>query len=286
MGNKTDCLLYKDTALGSSDITNKDLRLSIELTLNGFSFSVDSMPQGLHLAVGSYTFRYGQASEQRLLAALVNVLETEPDISQLTFSTTHAMFLDTEFTMLPSELFSNEKASEYLGFTLGREIAPESASYDVVEKYGMTCVYRFPQSIVDYLSSRCAAFERRHSSSVFLSSAAPMSLGTSIHVNADFGFMQVAVFKDGMPVLVNVFDIKSPDDFSYYLLSACNQTGTDEKDAEFVFSGSPQEYIRQRNALARHFPRRKFAVRKHPELFSDALDFVAQYEYYNILNGL
>ena len=91
-----------------------------------------------------------------------------------------------------------------------------------------------------------------------------MSLGTSIHVNADFGFMQVAVFKDGMPVLVNVFDIKSPDDFSYYLLSACNQ----------------------RNALARHFPRRKFAVRKHPELFSDALDFVAQYEYYNILNGL
>ena len=187
MGNKTDCLLYKDTALGSSDITNKDLRLSIELTLNGFSFSVDSMPQGLHLAVGSYTFRYGQASEQRLLAALVNVLETVPDISQLTFSTTHAMFLNTEFTMLPSELFSNEKASEYLGFTLGREIAPESASYDVVEKYGMTCVYRFPQSIVDYLSSRCAAFERRHSSSVFLSSAAPMSLGTSIHVNADFG---------------------------------------------------------------------------------------------------
>lgn len=278
--------MYKDAALSSSDITNKDLRLSIELTFNGFSFSVDSMPQGRHLAVGSYTFRYGQASEQRLLAALVSVFETHPDISRLTFSIVRAMFLDAEFTMLPSELFSNEKAAEYLGFTLGREITPAAASYDVVEKYGMTCVYSFPRSVSDYLSSRCAAFESIHSSSVFLSSADPLPLGTSIHVNAESGFMQVAVFKDGTPVLVNVFGIKSPDDFSYYLLSVCNQTGTDEKDAEFVFSGSPQEYVRQRDALARHFPRRKFALRKHPELFPDALDFVAQYEYYNILNGL
>ena len=187
------------------------------------------------------------------------------------------MFLNTEFTMLPSELFSNEKASEYLRFYIGRG---NSSRVSIVrrcgKKYGMTCVYRFPQSIVDYLSSRCAALERRHSSSVFLSSAAPMSLGTSIHVNADFGFMQVAVFKDGMPVLVNVFDIKSPDDFSYYLLSACNQTGTDEKMPNFVFSGSPQEYIRQRECACTPFSTKKICRRKHPELFPDALDFVGQ----------
>lgn len=277
--------MYKDAALSSSDITNKDLRLSIELGLNGFSFSVDCIPDGRHLAVGSHAFRYGHATEQRLLATLVNVLETTPEISFLAFSAASAMFLDTEFTMLPEELFSEGKAAEYLGFTLGREITGP-VSCDVLEKYGMVCVYRFPRILAEYLSSRCGTFEHRHSSSVFLSVADPLPSGVSVWANVHCGFMQVSVFRDGKPILVNVFEIKSQADFSYYLLSACNQSGTDEKEAEFVFCGSPEEYIRQREALSRHFPRRRFAVRKHPELFPDALDFVTQYEYYNILNGL
>ena len=96
----------------------------------------------------------------------------------------------------------------------------------------------------------------------------------------------VVVLEADDPVLVNVFRCRGMEQVMYYLLLVAERTQTREAEADFVFYGSPQVFLQLRRQLERYPGRYRFARRLGGEgNYSPALDFVAYYDWYNVLNA-
>ena len=107
-----------------------------------------------------------------------------------------------------------------------------------------------------------------------------------MHLNVAPGFVQAVVLEADDPVLVNVFRCRGMEQVMYYLLLVAERTQTREAEADFVFYGSPQGFLQLRRQLERYPGRYRFARRLGGEgNYSPALDFVAYYDWYNVLNA-
>ncbi|MDD4819833.1 MAG: DUF3822 family protein [Flavobacteriales bacterium] len=285
MGGTEQNILYADAALGSAEISQKELRLSIELSLNGFSFSVRDITDNVFLAAGSTYIRYG-SSYQRLLSSIIDTFETKVEVASLRFSQVDVIYMDTMFTIVPEYLFDTAHAVDYLSFTMGRDMSSGNIRTQKVENISSVCVFTTDEKIKDYFSTRSSHVNEYHSMAVFLANVqTEQSDDTQIHVNVTEGYMQAVVFSaDNQLMVANVYELKDNNSFAYYLLSLCNQLNVDERKTPITFYGSPEEYVRQHDALSRYFINKRFAQRTKDAIFSSSLDWVTQYEYFNTLN--
>ena len=185
---------------------------------------------------------------------------------------------------MPRAFFDPEKKADLLAFALG-----EMPDRPVCARQVGDAVYLFPEQtgLGEYFSSRAARVEQHHSAEVFLALArSNASPGRSVHLNVAPGFVQAVVLEADDPVLVNVFRCRGVEQVMYYLLLVAERTQTRETEADFVFYGSPQVFLQLRRQLERYPGRYRFARRLgREENYSPALDFVAYYDWYNVLNA-
>ena len=284
MGGTEQSILYADTALGSADILKKELRLSIELSLNGFSFSIKNITDNTFLAAGSTVIRYG-STYQRLLSTIIDTFETKVEIASLKYAKVDIQYLDTMFTIVPEELYEPTHAVDYLSFTMGRDMGSTAIQTQTVDPISSVCVFTSNDKISEYFKTKSAEVHSHHSITTFLSHVQKMpNQEHQIHVNTIGGYMQVVVFNGEKLLTANIYELKDQNTFSYYLLSLCNQLRLDERKVPIVFYGNPEEYVKQHDTLSRYFLNKKYAQRTQTSLFSPSLDWVAQFEYFNTLN--
>lgn len=284
MGGTEQNILYADAALGSAEISQKELRLSIELSLNGFSFSIKNTTDNVYMAAGSTGIRYG-SSYQRLLSTIIDTFETKAEIASLRFSQVNIIYLDTMFTVVPQEIYEEKHAVDYLSFTMGKDMSRGRTQTAKIDSILSVCIFTADDKIKEYFATRSPKVEVTHSVSVFLENVQrEEKQGYDIHVNTFNGYMQVAAFLDNKLVTVNVYELTDNDSFAYYLLSLLNQLGVDQRTVPITLYGSPHVYVEQHDALSRYFLNKKYAQRVQSAHFSSALDWVTPYEYFNPLN--
>lgn len=275
-----DNLYYADPRLGRTD---GHCRLVLEAALDGFSFSVSDR-QGERLAAGRVRIAF-PGSRQRLLEKIVHFFETVAPFSGLRFEQVDLIRLDTCFALVPDVFFDADKCADLLNFSQGKVLGERILSRSVGQA---VCVFPAEEQLESYFSSRSDRTEHRHSMEVFLRNAQENAVpgGRSVHLNAVGGYLQVVVLEGTSPVLANVFRFARPSDYMYYLTLAVAQTQTDLSSARFVFYGDPEAYFANREQIARNIGVEcsSLAPRLKDVPFSPALDFVAYYDCYNVLN--
>ena len=248
----------------------------------GFCFSVRDA-SGARLAAGGLELAY-PASEVRLLEQVVRFFETTAPFSGLAWERVDVIRLDDRFTVVPRAFFDPEKKADLLAFALGGMPDRPVCARQVGDA---VCLFPEQTGLGEYFSSRTARVEQHHSAEVFLALArSNASPGRSVHLNVAPGFVQAVVLEADDPVLVNVFRCRGMEQVMYYLLLVAERTQTREAEADFVFYGSPQVFLQLRRQLERYPGRYRFARRLGGEgNYSPALDFVAYYDWYNVLNA-
>lgn len=282
MPKDTDCIVYADKRLSAPATEAEAFDLAVEVGECGFSFSLASASTGEYLAAGHLSLPLG-GSHRRLLEKMIRFFETTAPFSGLEYRRVDLVYLDRDFTLVPEELFDREKAGDLLSFAMGKDLR-DGVLHDIVGQ--VVCVFCSREDFVRYFATKAESVKEHHSASVFLHRAfSQRQSGRCVHANSSDGYLQVVVTEDEKLILDNVFRIERQEDFMYYLLLTANQTGTNVSHTPFILYGAPEAYLKNMMEINRCLANYRFAGRCPSERFSPALDFVAGYEYYNLLGG-
>ena len=217
--------------------TNQVNRLSVQVTLYGLSFLILSSESRKGSLIEK-TFKSARTPEE-LLDELKKAFVEEERLSE-TFSQVSVIFGSHFYTLVPSSLFDETKASEYLKFNT-KILANDFVSHDLVESHDIQVVYVPFVNINNYLYERFGNFQYFHSTTVLLKhflDREKYTTQTKVFLNIEKGWFDCIVISQGKVDLCNSYPFKSPEDFLYFTLFAFEQLHLNPDQIHVVLCGN------------------------------------------------
>jgi hypothetical protein len=223
----------------SSNISkNIHNRLSVQVSLTGLSFLVKDLDTEEILYFTEKNVGSSATAEELLLE--IDTIISENDILQLKFDEVIILYSNNVYTTVPSSLFDETKASEYLKFN-SKILSNDFISFDKIESNNMVVVYIPYVNINNYFFERFGSFQYYHSISVFLMDvlhSAKHSLGPKMFLNIQEEQVDVIILEAGKLLLCNSFLFKTSEDFIYYVLFCLEQLILNPDTIPLILSGT------------------------------------------------
>ncbi|MEZ4857752.1 MAG: DUF3822 family protein [Flavobacteriaceae bacterium] len=206
----------------NSSNTNQIDRLSVQVTLCGLSFLISSSETDKAFVI-KQPFDVTKTPEE-LLEALEIAFKKEEKLKQA-FTSVTVLFGSQYYTLVPSSLFEETKASEYLKFNT--KILPNDfISFDEVETHDMKLVYIPFANVINYVFDKFGDFKYFHTTTVLLKhflEKEKFTLGSLVILHVEQDWFDCFVFNNGALQLCNSYPYKTPEDFIYFVLFVFEQ---------------------------------------------------------------
>ena len=217
--------------------TNQVNRLSVQVTLYGLSFLILSS-ESRKVSLIERTFESARTPEE-LLDELKKAFIDEESLSE-TFSQVNVIFGSHFYTLVPSSLFDESKASEYLKFNT-KILTNDFVSHDLVESHDIQVVYVPFVNINNYLFEKFGNFQYFHSATVLLKhflDKEKYAIKSKVFLNVEKDWFDCIIISQGKVELCNSYPFKSPEDFLYFTLFAFEQLHLNPDQVDVVLSGN------------------------------------------------
>ncbi len=221
--------------------TNSLYSLSIQVHLDGFSFYIQNIESQEIIKFEHIKFDTS-ATLQNLPKHIEQVFQTHEDL-QHTFKEVSVIYSNNLFTLVPLALFDESKAVDYLKFNT-KILSTDFVAHDVLEKHGLITVYVPYTNVNNYFFERFGSFAYYHSITLFTEELYKGSNGSSDPEALAIispSYFYLGVIKEKKVLLVNRFDIKTPEDFIYYVLFCFEQLGINPDSVLLKLTGSIQK---------------------------------------------
>ncbi len=216
----------------------EELKLSIQVSLNGFSFSALSPQENKIVFFREVRFQK-RLNPVQVLQQIEKVYEEERFLQQEKPQVV-VLFSNELYTLVPQELFSEENASDYLKYNT-KILETDFVAYDLLEVPKMVNVYIPFTNINNYFFEKYGEFEYRHCISIlveeFLKLNQDQEEGTKVYLNCYAGGYDLVVIQKRDLLLANSFKCNTKEDFIYYLLFTAEQLELDPTTFELILLG-------------------------------------------------
>ena len=216
-------------------------RLSVQLSLSGLSFLViDSISN--KVVFFSEKKHSHPHSPEELLIDLTLAFSEQLELQE-NFKEVSVAYATTLYALVPTPLFDEKMASEYLKLN-SKILANDFIAYDSLENNDITIVYIPYVNINNYLFDRFGNFKYYHSSTLLLKYILNLEKHTTkpkIYINVGKEIFDIIIVKDGELLLCNTYEYKTPEDFIYYILFCLEQLKLNPDIIECVLSGVIEE---------------------------------------------
>lgn len=211
--------------------------LSIQIKLNGLSFCVFNPI--LNCIETIHTLNWEERTSPRVIEAKVGEFLKNESVVRQDFSIIRVMHSNELFTFVPSALFDEESAKQYLKYNV-KVFPTDYIAYDRVEPLDLVVSYVPYVNINNLLLDYFGNFDYEHSSSVLLRTilSHKASHGKDIaYVHIEKEAFYLIVFKNNKLVFFNQFKHYSIEDFLYYLLFSLEQLEIDTESIPMYVMG-------------------------------------------------
>ncbi|MEM7087595.1 MAG: DUF3822 family protein, partial [Bacteroidota bacterium] len=155
------------TSLPTNNITNNQpKRLSVQITLTGLSFLIAS-EDGAVLFFTEKNFDTTHTPEE-LLFELRSIV-ADNDVLKEDFTSVSLIYTTLNYSLVPTSLFDENKASEYLKFNT-KILSNDFISYDEIEGQNAVVVYVPLVNINNFMFEQYGSFTYYHSSTLLVQS--------------------------------------------------------------------------------------------------------------------
>ena len=198
-------------------------RLSVQVSLTGLSFLVtnSTRTEVLHFSEKSYP---NARTPEELLLDIASFIQNE--LGEVhTVESVKVMYSNAEYALVPSTLFDETKASDYLKFN-SKILVNDYIAWDEIHTRGLHVVYVPYVNVNNYLYDTFGGFEYFHVASVLLNlipSRNKFSESPEVYINVDRSSFQMAIQQNGELQLCNAYPYTTPEDFIYYVLFCFEQ---------------------------------------------------------------
>jgi hypothetical protein len=217
----------------SKNLETNDLKetfLSIQISLDGFSFSVyDSIAKDF-LAFYEFSFDLESSSPEKILMPIKAIFEENEILQHNHFKKVFVNYANTLSTLVPKVFFDSNKKNLYLENTV--KIFPSDfISHDELSTMDAVLVYIPFINVNNFLFSKFGSFEYQHASSLLIDSLLNSKTfpknKEAVTVNVYSSHFEAIVWNGKELIFYNSFSFKTADDFIYYLLFIYEQLGLD-----------------------------------------------------------
>ena len=259
-----------------------NLRLSIQFSLDGFSFCIqdDSIEKTVYFCEANFTSSLSKPEE--LLEKIRPVFKSEKEL-QYDFKAVHAYYKNDLYTVVPEAFFDEEKLSNYLQHTV-KTYPTDLFAYDTIEGINAKLIYIPYVNINNFLFQNFGEFEFSHYQTLFLNKliAKNDSNQLNIYVDIDQSLMNILVLQGKELSLANTFQCSSAIDRLYYLLFTAEQLNLDSSELKVFVSGKISERTETYQLFKKYIRHIEFNTAK-----SEIFDFFSgsKHEHFALLDS-
>ena len=215
----------------------KDIKLSIQFHLDGFSFCITDNSTGDIVYFFKKLFEEKQMTPE-ILMQKVNAQFKEDTYLQKDFSSILVIHENNLSTLVPNKYFSEDKLVEYLNFNI-KTLATDYIAFDEIQEMNAKNVYVPYVHINNYLFQNFGTFEYKHHTTVLIEKL--LSLGhfeeKKVYINVTSKNFDVIVIQNKQLKFSNSFHFETKEDFIYYILFTFEQLKLDVEKIELYFCG-------------------------------------------------
>ncbi len=192
-----------------------DKELSIQLSLNGFSFLVRSSDETECLAYKHYKLKNIKLIDE-LIRKADSIIASELLLSKEYKSAT-ACFINQKATLIPEEFFDVNNLRKLYEFNqnLGEY---DELNYNQISSAGAYTVFSLPNYLSNSFYNVLPNIKFKHQSSKLIDMGIKQSSSINVVLGLNSGFFDMAVIEQKALLLYNSFEYTNPQDFIYFFL--------------------------------------------------------------------
>lgn len=225
----------------------KNLKLSIQLSLDGFSFYILNLNKGNELLFFKEIGFYRKKQNPKSLEEAINRRLQQEGISGKKFGEVELIHENNLFSLVPNAYFDENQLSIYLERNI-KIFSTDYITYDGIESIEAKAVYLPFVNVNNLIISEFGSFEYRHSSEVLLSYLIDHFKGETYPktvVQINLRSIEIIQLENGKINFFNHFETNSKEDILYYVLFALEQMNIDPENALLHLCG----YLRNKEDL-------------------------------------
>ncbi|WP_255362716.1 DUF3822 family protein [Tenacibaculum sp. MAR_2009_124] len=215
--------------------------LSIQFSLDGFSFCIRNSESKEILNYTEYSFDKTVASPELLLEKIMFIFGNDSELQQ-EFTSVFAIHQNNLATIVPNEYFDRNNLKPYLNFSV-KTLSTDFLTYDNLESIEAHNVYIPYVNINNFIFQNFGEFEYKHHSSLLINKLLSYSTSkeSEMFVYAGVSQMDILVMKDEQLILYNSFLYETKEDFIYYILFVAEQLHLDPEEFNLTLLGKIEE---------------------------------------------
>ena len=220
-----------------NNISTENLTLSVQVSLNGFSFIlVDSISNEI-ISLGCENFNT-TVTPDILLTKLVDEFETNEKLN-LKFKKVKLIHCNNMLTLVPSALFSEGNLADYLKYNT-KLYKSDFITYDVIKNEDIILVYIPYANVNNFIFDKFGSFEYNHSSTIFIDKISQLrknSINPELIVNVNKTYFDLIAFNKNKIILYNRFNYETKEDFIYFILFTAEQINFNPENFKCILTG-------------------------------------------------
>ena len=233
---------------GSIDIQARDkYEMSIQFSLNGFSFSIRDIDKKKYIAFAEYKLSPSKDKTiEQLTRELNDIFRTEKLLQSRKYKRVNCVFISNKHMLVPRTMFQNDTLKQM--FEVQNDLTEdEELNTNFISEIDSYQVFSFPGEFSHFLRHNFSNVQAVHSGSVVLTKIKEMpKIGYGFCViNTGQNNTSVMLTRNQKLILYNSFECNTVDDTLYYLSAITERfklgkakmpllVNCDEKDALYA----------------------------------------------------
>lgn len=247
--------------------------LSIQLSLDGFSFCVLDFETQDILSYNQYNFYNTIKSPEELLEKVKFIFSINIEL-QKDFKKVEVIHQNNLATLVPDTYFDENCLKDYLNFSI-KTLANDYITFDSLKNIATKNVYIPFVNVNNYLFQNFGEFEYKHHSTILIEKLLSYSTEQTqkqFFVNVSSSSLDIIVTDATKLILYNSFSYSTKEDFIYYILFVAEQLRLDPNIFQLIFLGEIEENS-EIYKITYNYVRNISFIKSSSKLFSNSTDF-------------
>ncbi len=220
------------------DLKNlENIHLSIQFSLDGFSFCVYYPEIKEYILFSKYIFDDKINTPDRLLKAIQQIFLKDIDLQHV-FKSVLVIHHNNLVSFVPNALLDKENLKNYIQFN-NKVLPNDFFAYDSIKNHEMASVYIPYVNVNNFFIDLFGSFTYRHAASILVEKLLNTYVNKEVQVfvNVTKNNYELIVTKNRKLLFYNTFSYQTKADFIYYLLFTAEQLELDVEQFPLYFLG-------------------------------------------------
>jgi hypothetical protein len=232
----------------SGTLKPEDTHLSIQLSLDGFSFCLLNEVNNEIFLLTQYSFPKYSYTPHKHLQYVKQVFESETLLGKK-YQSVNVTHMNELSSLVPKAMFDENNLADYLKFS-HKIYKNDFITFDIINNHDLINVYIPFVNINNYFLDRFGSFNYKHFSTIFIKNLLDtykFSEHPHMFVMVNGSHFEILAIADNKLQLYNSFKYKTKQDFIYYILFVAEQLNFNPSHFELIFIGKtiPDDEIYQ-----------------------------------------